>query len=236
MRAKNLLWVIFPILLATLPIFLQSVSSQNDYYTGIGVSDYPHDKIIYVNSSQTVEIARLTNTGTLNFSVRSVWTPDHNSPDYQVELPNEFTLTIGESRLVTCTAFSSTIANFSGKVEFICDVTLPPNFTGNPSVPGHTTKVNFIFKEPTPLPIVTPYEYIRTVLYAYFKPILITGSIGGASATGALVFLHFRKKSADELEAGTVETEKQKAKKEYMKNYMREKRRKQREAKMQSPQ
>ena len=228
-KKRTALIQLIGLIFAVLPFFLY-FSLATDYYTGIGASDYPYDKVIYVNNSFSVDIARLTNIGTLNFTVKPVWIPDNN-PSCTVELPTNFMLVVGESKTITCNVFSSTVGNFSGKVEFICDVNLPANFTGNPSVPGHTTKVNFIFKEPIKQAYM-PYDY---------KPILIIGSIMGISATAILTFLHIRKKHPSQAQITNVnvnisnlKTDKRTSRKEYMRNYMREKRRKQREAKSQS--
>lgn len=141
MKKQKLITIVLALALSSLSQCL----AQDDLHTGFGVSDY--DTVLTVNIAETVwtDIARLYNTGDFNMTVTCTWIGEHNPVGVQLDLtPETVRLQPDETVLVRARAIGQREGDFTGEIDFSCDVELPIGYTGNPSVPGGTAHARFI--------------------------------------------------------------------------------------------
>lgn len=133
------------VMLALALFSLAKCSAQDDMHTGFGVSDY--NTVLTLNTTEPVwtDIARLYNTGDFNITVTSTWIDENNPSGVQIELtPKTVKLQPDETVLIRARVTGQSEGQFTGEIDFSCDVELPSDYTGNPSVPGGTAHARFI--------------------------------------------------------------------------------------------
>lgn len=170
-------------MVALLPVFL--VASTSAESVGLGVSDLSLNVAVIPGETKKFEVARLYNTGDFDLKITSTWTPNYSSSGILIEVtPNPLYLIPEKSALVYLKVTVNELGNYSGYVDFSCDVKLPENYTGNPSVPGGRAHAvfNVVEKPPTPIPpapilpmmeiiagIITGIIGVVVILIWYFK-------------------------------------------------------------------
>ncbi len=183
--------IIPPLLVLTLTIML-ALAFAEDYTAGLGVSDYEAHPQVIIGHTQMFEVARVSNQGTLNLTVTSVYVPDYNATAAGIKMvftPNTTMLVPQENVIIYGEVTEATmLGTYSGRVEFKTVVALPEGYTGNPSTPGGSSKITVSIVE-TPPP---------KVAYSWFDGVNIyilgvASSIGMALSSFGIVFYRKRK-------------------------------------------
>lgn len=143
-----LITVVITLTTTILPTF--SVNAQNDdeMHASLGVSDI--NVVGFVNQTETkqFEVARIYNTGDFNMTIQATWIPNSDSDGIEIEIiPKEVYLKPEEAKSIYAKVLGLAVGDYSGKIDFSSDVHLPPNYHGNPSVPGGQANARFIVVE-----------------------------------------------------------------------------------------
>lgn len=125
---------------------------SDDMYTSFGVSNINVNKVIELGETYTFDVAMIYNTGDFIMNVTSTWSPEDGSdvgnimvnifPAWVVLYPDK--TENKSSQTVRAEVKAVSIGNYSGSIDFDCDVFIPKNYTGNPSAPGGTATASFM--------------------------------------------------------------------------------------------
>jgi hypothetical protein len=109
---------------------------------GIGVSDYEKNVNVTLGASESFEVARVSNEGTLGLTITATWKPDYASGIELKLTPKTLHLDSGEAMLVSAQVVrAEQTGTYSGTVEFTTKVDSQAN--GNPSSPAGSAHATF---------------------------------------------------------------------------------------------
>jgi hypothetical protein len=168
----SLAFVAIAIVLAvTLPLSIKA-KDDDQLYAGLGVSDANIVGFVNITETRQFEVGRIYNTGDFNMAVTSTWVPDGNYTGINIEIiPSEVYLKPDDARTIYAKVTGLAVGNYSGKISFSCNVHLPPNYHGNPSVPAGQANARFIVLEK---PIVASQPFPKLIPIATTAIILAT--------------------------------------------------------------
>lgn len=188
-----------PIMIVLFLFTILPMLRSEELHVGLGVSNMNLVATLNGNQTEKLEIGRVFNTGDFNMTISGTWIPNGDGSSLSINvIPNEMFLQPNEAETVFVEATGFELGNYSGIVDFSCDVHTPPNYVGNPTVPGGRMNVKFEVGEEVYVQEEIEEDIIEMSLWETLLPICAQAiSVTGVVGVTAFIIIIVKKKIED---------------------------------------
>lgn len=172
---------VLTLVMAVLTLFLSSFAFAHDDYAGLGVHNLKSVKEVELGNVQTVKVAVLDNTGTIDYSIGAMWIANSTGlnitifgsydGDSEVHV-NPFYMRPEERLIVYANVTAFSLGSYKVQFDFDSTLHLPSDVAGNPTAVGGLAWATILAREAVPIDALNPLMLFGITL------IILVGGIG----------------------------------------------------------